>query len=200
MAVPDEDVVRKVLAKHSRDTLCRRAVEDAWATVKSEYTNRAWYRRKSTSRALVWEHSVQNAVDALSDVPGARIIPVNDTFSFHFDGIVVLRFKRVSLQLLSSNYPTFSALLFHRSDKDLFGFEGSHRVEVAHVFDRLERNLDWIGVVARDGRKVLWSFELRSGGAVVEQFPASPKPAPASDHVLRPVKRGDDKPDEDERR
>ena len=161
MAIPDRDVVRKVLAKHDRDTLCRRAAEDAWTTIKSEYPNRAWYRRKSTIRALVWEHSVQNAVDALSGVPGVRIIPANDTFSFLFDDTVLLRFKKANLQLLTSNSPTFSALSFHEHwdrQEDLFGHGGHHRVEVVHVFNRFEGDLVWIGVVARDGRKVLWGF------------------------------------------
>ena len=69
--------------------------------------------------------------------------------------------RRSSLQLLSSNYPTKSALLFH-SDKDLFGHEGHHRVEIAHVFDRFEIDLDWVGVVARNGWQSALAFRARS--------------------------------------
>ncbi len=198
MAVPDEDVVREVLAKHDRDIRCRQAVKDAWGAVRRDYPNRAWYRRKSTSRALVWEHSVQMAADLLGDDPGIRVIPVNNTILFLFDDTVLLRFKKAGLQLRSSNYPTKSALLFHsdKSDKDLFGHEGHHRVEIAHVFDRFEIDLDWVGVVARKGRKVFWNFEIREGSAVVEPFPVAQKLPPAVDRVLRPASPEVDKSDE----
>ena len=199
MAVPDEGVVREVLARHDRDVLCRRAVEDAWNTVKREYPNRAWYRRKSTTRALVWEHSVENAVDFVGEAPGVTIIPVKDTFSFLFDDSVLVRFKKANTQFLSSNYPTLSALLFHKNDKDLFGHEGHHRVEVAHIFDRLGVNLLWVGVIARDGIKVLWKFELRTGGAVIEPFPVRSELAPAADRVLRPAEQKRREADEIER-
>ena len=39
MAVPDEDVVREVLAKHDRDIRCRQAVQDAWGAVRRDYPN-----------------------------------------------------------------------------------------------------------------------------------------------------------------
>ena len=199
MAVPIEGVVREVLARHDRDVLCRRAVEDAWDTVKREYPNRAWYRRKSTTRALVWEHSVKNAVANFDEAPGVAIIPVKDTYSFLFDDTVLVRFKKANTQFLSSNYPTLSALLFHRHDRDLFGHEGHHRVEVAHIFDRLGVNLSWVGVIARDGRNVLWTSELRAGGAIIEQFPVQPELAPVADRVLRPAESEARETDESER-
>ena len=199
MAIPDEKVVRDVLTRHDRGMLCGKAVEDAWTTVKSDYPNLAWYRRKSTRRALVWEHSVQNAISALSDAPGVAIIQKNDTRSFILDDTVLLRFKKASLRLLSSNYPTLSSLLYHRHEADLFGHEGYHRVEVVHVFDRIESNLDWVGVVGREGWTPLWNFELPSGGAVVKPFPETPTLRPAADRVLRPVERETDKSDDVER-
>lgn len=188
MPVPDEDVVRRVLAVKDRDVLCRQAVEDAWKIIKEGYPERAWWRRKSTSRALMWEHSVNNAVAAFESDSGVRVIPHNDTASLLFDDIVFARFKKASIQLHTSNYPTLLALMFHRHDRDLFGHEGHHRVEIAHVLNQFETKLDWIGVVARERERVLWHFELRSGGAAVEPLPLPKRPAPAVDQVLRPVK------------
>ena len=199
MAVPDKGVVLEVLARHDRDVLCRRAVEDAWNTVKREYPNRAWYRRKSTTRAIVWEHSVENAIANFEQAPGAKIISVKDTFSFVFDDSVLVRFKKANPQYLSSNYPTLSALLFHKHDTDLFGHDGYRCVEIGHIFDRLEANLSWVGVIARDGRKVVWKSELPIGGAVIEQFPARPEAAPAAERVLQPKELEQSETEESER-
>lgn len=197
MPIPNEDIVREVLERHARDISCREAVEQAWSSVASEYPTRAWWRRKSTARALMWEHSVDNAVTAFEGAPGVNVVSQNDTYSFIFDDAVLLRFKKANIQLISSNYPTLSARLFHRHEPDLFGHEGLHRVEVAHVFNQFESRLDWIGVVAREGKEVLWDFELRSGGGVVETLRTPAPSSPAADRVLRPVKPDADEASED---
>lgn len=200
MPIPDEDVVRRVLAINDRDILCRKAVEGAWETVKNSYPERAWWRRKSTSRGLMWEYSVNNAVAALADDPGIRVIRHHDTSSLVLDNLVLVRFKKASIQLHTSNYPTLLARLFHRHESDLFGFNGHHRVEIAHVLNQFETGLIWIGVVARERKNILWRYELRSGGADIQSLPLPlPKhPAPAADRVLRPIKpEGDEARDEE---
>lgn len=187
MPIPDEDVVRRVLAANGRESACRLAVENAWETVKEKYPEQAWWRRRSTRAALMWEHSVNNAVIALESDTGVKVIPHNDTSSFIFDDTVLVRFKKASIQLHTSNYPTLLARQYHRHDRDLLGFEGHHRVEIAHVLNRFGTELDWIGVVAREKDQILWKFGLGAGGAVIETLPL-PKPmAPAGDRVLRPT-------------
>ncbi len=189
MPTPDLDVVRRVLAKNGRDMICRRAVEDAWEGVKAGYPQRVWWRRKSTSAGVMWEHSVDNAAGALIDDKGVQVVPHHDTASIIFDDLVLLRFKKASIQLYTANFPTYLSTLFHRHQVDLFGYEGLQRVELAHVFNRFATALDWIGVVAREGRRILWYFELGSpGGSVVEDFPILKPLAPAGDRVLHPIK------------
>ena len=135
----------------------------------------------------MWEHSVESAVNLFSDAPGVKVVPHHDTASFIFDDTVLVRFKKASIQLHTSNVPTFLSSLFHRHESDLFGYEGLHRVELAHVWNRFETGLDWIGVVARERDRVLWHFELDAGGAVIEGLP-QPKPLlPAGDRVVRPI-------------
>ena len=188
MQKPNQEVVQRILAKDGRGEACRRAIESAWAVVQEKYSDSAWWRRKSTRRALMWEHSVQTAIDVLTDMPGVRVITHHDTASFLFDDTVLVRLKKASLQLHTSNYPTFLAQLFHQHGSDLFGHDGHHRVEVVHVFNRFETALDWIGVVAREKKRVLWQFEFGAGGADIAEL-QPPKPLlPAGDRVLRPVK------------
>jgi hypothetical protein len=189
MSTPVEEVVRHVLAKNGRDTACRRAVDDAWATLKAGYPEKVWWRRRSTRAAVMWEHSVDNVVGALADDKGVRVVRHYDTTSIIFDDTVLLRCKKASIQLYTANFPTPLARAFHRHKADLFGYAGLQRVELAHVFNRFETNLDWIGIVARERRNILWHFELgASGGAAVVDLPF-PKPlAPAGDRVLRLIK------------
>ena len=188
MPVPDKDVVRRVLATNDRDIACHNAVKSAWAAVKSKYQEQAWWRRKSTTAAVMWEESVNNAIDVFDRAPGVHIVRHHDTVSFVFQDTVLARFKRASIKLHTANYPTPLAKLFHWNEVDLFGFEGYHRVEIAHVIDRYGTGLDWIGVVAHDRDRVLWSYELPSGGAAIEPFPVPYRPSPAADTVLRPAK------------
>ena len=199
MPKPNEATVRQIMETNDRDIRCREAVEAAWETCRA-HPDRSWFRRKTTTAALMWEHSVNNAVRALDDDDGLHVIPHQDTTSFIFDDTVFLRFKRAGLTLMSSNYPTHLANLFHAHERDLFGFDGHHRVEIVHVFNRFQSELDWIGVVARERSNVLWQFELRRGGAVVVELPKPERPAPAADTVLRPIRpAGDERRDvEDE--
>jgi hypothetical protein len=197
MPIPDQTVVEQVLQANDRDIRCRDALEKAWDHCQG-LTDRAWWRRKSTTAALMWEHSVDNAVAAFADDAGVKVIAHQDTTSFIFDDKVLLRFKRAGVSLMTSNYPTRLANLFHSHTRDLFGFDGHHRVEIVHVPNRFETALDWIGVVAREQKQVIWEFELRRGGGVVVALPTADRPAPAADTVLRPAKPGDERRDAEE--
>ncbi len=187
MPAPDETIVRRVLAQNERDVRIRSCIEKAWSDLKVKYADRAWWRRKSTTRAIMWENSVQAVLAELGTDEGVRPIPHDDTVSFIADDLVRFRLKKASLSLFTSNFPTPLADLFHRHDADLFGHIGHHRVEVVHVFNRYKTALDWIGVVAREKTEVLWKFELPQGGASVVAFPPVVSQKPASDSVLRPA-------------
>lgn len=197
MPTPSEEIVRRVLSINGREAACRRAVDDAWATVQQKYPERAWWRRKSTRAHLIWEHSVNNAIDAFDVDSGVHVVQHHDTASFIMDDTVLLRFKKADIQLKTRNYPTLLAKLFHRHENDLFGHEGHHRVEVAHIFNRFETDLDWIGVVARDNKNVLWNFELGAGSAIVERLPLPDTLAPAATRIVR-QKSSDDNQNEQE--
>lgn len=184
MPTPDEDLVRSVLTKNGRDKLIRTAMADSWETFLEKYPERAWWRRKSTRAGLIWEYSVHNAITALDGDPGFRPIRHDDTVSFVFDQLVLVRFKKADLELRTSNYPTFLASLFHAHEDQLPGLEDLQRVEAAYVLDQYETKVDWIGIVARDRKRLLWKWELEGGG-VVERLPLPDRKGTAADEVLR---------------
>ena len=193
MPIPFQDDVVAAIERHDRDLRCRAAIEAAWSFVQGRYPELAWFRRKSTARHLMWEHSVQNVIEAMEDT-GVRPIPHHDTVSFVLDDKILVRLKKADNQLITKNYPTPLANLFHRHERDLFGHGGYQRVELVHVFNRLQTSLIWIGIVARDEKQnILWEHELRSGGATIVELPSAPRPTPAADTVLRPAETGKEK-------
>lgn len=145
------------------------SIQEAWAELQTDYPQRGWWRRKGTRAAIVWEHTVKNAIDALAD--DAVVVPHNDTVSLIFDDRVLVRVKKADLELKSRNYPTRLAQLFHVPEADLFGYEALQRVEIVYVLNRFETEIDWIGIVARDGHSVIWQFELEDVPANVEILP-----------------------------
>ncbi len=187
MAIPSELAVRRVLNIRGRGLLLHRAVDQAWNTVSSKYSDLAWFRRKATTASLVWEYAVQNAVESLDGDYGVQVINRNDTVSFVFDELVLLRFKKASLELHTRNYPTKTAMLFHDHQFDIFGFPGVQRVEAAYVPNQFQSRIDWIGIVARSHDKVIWRFELDGHMDGVGQIvPAQEEAIPASKSVLKP--------------
>lgn len=141
----------------------------------------------------MWERTVDYALGVFDGAQGVEVLPHHDTYSFIFDGCVLARFKKASRNLLSSNYPTQMSLSFHNNESDLFGFEGIRRVEIVHVFNRFETELDWIGVVARKGDSVLWSYELPllASGKVIPLMKGQLDSSAAAQNVLqlKPVKK-----------
>jgi len=199
MPIPDKDLVQRVLEKHDRGQLCRQAVQAGWQAIKDKHPDVVWWRRKSTRAHIMWENTVNSALTLLAGKPGVKHVPHYDTASFLFDDVVLARFKLANVGLLTSNYQTPLAKLFDDHDENLFGLKDHHRVEIVHVLNRFKTAVDWIGVVARDHRKVIWQFELPAGGALVQPLPLplQPKPTPAAaDKVLKLVK-DDSKKDKD---
>ena len=189
MPTPNEEAVKRVLAINDRAALIRGAVENAWSTVSTEFADLAWWRRKTTRAALVWEYAVQAAIEALAGDPGVRVVRHHDTVSFVFDDTVLVRFKKANIELKTSNYPTFLAQLFHDHEvDDLFGLGELQRVEAAYVLNRFQTGITWVGMVARDKRQVLWNFELAPAeGTEVIEFAPRPEPvAPAAETVIQP--------------
>lgn len=186
MPLPDETVVRRILATRDRGLLIGQAMDGAWATVMEKYPDRAWWRRKGTRAGLLWEHAVQGAIDRLDGDPGFKPVPHDDTLSLVFDQLVLVRLKKANLELRTSNYPTLLAMMFHEHEAKLPGFDDVHRVEAAYVLNRFETGFVWSGIVARERSRLLWKFGFDEDGAAPERLPLPKKSGPAGDRVMRP--------------
>jgi hypothetical protein len=193
MPAPSLPLVDAILGQRNRKEVIRSAISGSWDTFVTTYPQRAWWRRKSTRAALLWEHSVENAVQAFDADDGVRPIPHDDTLSFVIDQQVLVRFKKADLELKTRNYPTFLAQLFHTHEEMLPGFEDLHRVEAAYVLNQYQTGIDWIGIVARNRDNVLWRIDL---GGMRDAATIQPERAAAKETAAERVLRAKKTPQE----
>ena len=175
MPIPAENAVRRCL--EPRHPIIYDAVTGGWADCRA-MPQIGWWRRKGTRAAMVWEGTVERAIQSFVDDEGVRVVNHFDTRSFLVDDTVLFRFKKGDVRLFSRNYPTQLALAFHdHRDDDLFGYGGLMRVEVVHTLNPRETEIESVVIIARDRRRVFWWYNI--GGETrgrVLPFPVSAGP------------------------
>jgi hypothetical protein len=199
MPTPVESVIRDVLRKNDRAAQLRVATSGAWQALKEKYPDQAWWRRKSTRAAIIWEEAVNNAIASFSRDKGVCLVRHYDTVSFVMDDTILLRLKKADMELRSSNVQTVLSSLFHRHDADLFGYNGLQRVESAYVLNKFETEMMWIGLVAREKKSKLFYFEFNELAAPTEApltFLTPAKSSPADIVKLRRILPEEQKRDE----
>lgn len=181
MPKPLQDFFKQVLAEHDRGDKIRQSFDFAMAKVSKMPDNALW-RRVGTRRALMWEYSVDKLIELTAKDRGLRRLDHHDTVSFIWDEAILVRLKKASMSLHTSNYPTPMADLFDNHDADLFGFIGLQRAEAVYVPNRFDTGIIWSGIVAHnENGHELWHFELAP--RVVVPTATLPKPVhpPAGD-------------------
>lgn len=166
MPLPLEEHVRQVLLENERGTDIYRAVQDGWKAFQDNYPQRHQWRRKASSRSMVWEEITKRLAVLASSGDGLKLIEHRDTVSLILDDEVLLRLKHADASLITRNYPTDEALAYDDHDVDLYGYEGLQRIKLCYVVDQFERDLIWVGVTASLNGRFLWKIELDDAGAV----------------------------------
>lgn len=182
MTLPTEDDVRSVLTPfHSR---IRDVVALAWA----EYQAIQRYRAKKGMKPLLYPRTIANdvfdaiarfALEEFGSSAGVNVKIEAQTIKLFFKGKVCGRFKKGDEEGLGRNIPTFAALAFEEAESELPGFPPeTAKVEFVWAANELGTALEKVSVVARDGDRVLWNYEIPTseGSAEVIPFPpATPK-------------------------
>ncbi|MGY9038387.1 MAG: hypothetical protein ACKVLA_11270 [Rhodobacterales bacterium] len=166
MPLPLEEHVRQVLLENDRGLKLFQAASDGWSAFDTGYPQRHQWRRKSTSRAMVWEEVVKRLVAVAADDQGITVIEHSDTLSLIVDDEVLVRLKHADTGLITRNVPTAEAQDFDNHDVDLYGFSGLQRVKLCYVLDQFESDLIWVGVSASNKGQFLWKIELNDVGAI----------------------------------
>lgn len=166
---------------------CLRAGIVAWRSTRSAFGAKG----VSTLRANAIHVAACNEARArFEGVEGARVRGDGGRFLIEFDGDapLVVHFKKMSEELLSSTYPTAAARAF-RGQMRLPGLPDLPRVTVGYVLPKAEGEVDdldfEVHVALQDERRVSWSYELDASQAsgIVPISPIAPAAGPTTKRV-----------------
>jgi hypothetical protein len=205
MANPVKGDVQNILAPYHQRI--RRVVERAWA----EWCAVAAFRAEQKFGALMYSRTVANYVfDAIARIavnefaadPAVNLEIEAQTIKFFFKGSLLARFKKGDDSKLGQNIPTQAALAFAAVDGLLPGMPPEiAKVEFIWLANEIHTRLEHVLVVARDGDRLLWDYEIEAeegSGSIIpfRQPPSAPLP-PANEELVKPrtpdVKKSEEK-------
>jgi hypothetical protein len=208
MPYPVKTEVQDTLAPYHRRI--RRVVERAWA----EWRAVAAFRADQKFGPLMYSRTVANyvfdaiariAVIEFADDASVHLEIETQTIKFFFKGTVFARFKKGDDSKLGQNVPTQAALAFVAADGIFPGLPPeTSKVEFIWLANDIHTRLEHVLVVARDGDRLLWDYEIEpgepaAGAGTVVPFPQPPvPPAPPQNEGLVKPKTPDKKPEEKE--
>lgn len=171
--------VRAALAPYHE--IIRKVVEDSWA----EWRAVEAFRRERDFGAVSYRRTIANymfdamarrATRAFASIDGVHIRPEAQTVKFIAGGGVLFRFKKGDDANLGCNIPTSANLLFIDADAEIPGLPPeTAKVEIIWQPNEIWTQLERVLVVARDGERQLWEYEIDGAAddAKVIPFPAS---------------------------
>jgi hypothetical protein len=188
-----EEVQRDLQNYHPR---IRRVVDQAWA----EWRTMAAYRAQNSFAPFLYPRTVANimfdaiARYAITEFGGDLSVHVDiepQTIKLFFKGTVFARFKKGDDNKLGQNIPTQAALAFEFVNGMLPGLPAeTAKVEFIWLANEINTRLEHVLVVARDGDRLLWDYEIdeSEGASTVIPFPEPPTPQPptSSDDLVKP--------------
>lgn len=163
MTVLTKTEVQAALAPYH--SLIRRVVDDAWAEWRQVVALRSeaglaplLYSRTSANE--VFDAIARRAIPAFHAEEAARLMIEAQTFKVLVGG-VILRFKKGGDDKLGCNIPTQAAMAFMDAEGVLPGMPPEcGKVEVIWRPNEIGTALECVLVVARDGDRLLWEYEI----------------------------------------
>lgn len=204
MAQPvKEDVHAALQGYHFR---IRSVVERAWAEWRAMATFRAEnsfdpFLYSRTIANIVFDAIARNAVAEFGDDPTVHIEIEPQTIKLFFKGSVFARFKKGDDNKLGQNIPTQAALAFELVDWMLPGLPAeTAKVEFIWLANEINTRLEHVLVVARDGDRLLWDYEIedRAAGVVIPFPEPAPPTKPEDEDLVTPKTPEVKKPRENE--
>lgn len=155
-----------------------------------------------TKANVRYDHIARHANAVFSGVKGVRIITEFESVKLLFqNGTIVVRFKHANENGLGVNgQQTQNVLAFIDADEPIPGLlPDVHKVECCFRENDLDTALESVTIVARDGDKKLWSYDLPRAEPAAEVVRLRPTP-PRDDRappVVRPRTTPEKKSEED---
>lgn len=166
MPIPLEEHVRQVLLENDRGEKFHQAIHQGWKAFNDLYPQHGRWRRKSSTRHMVWEEIVKRLIQVSYDDPDIHIVEHRDTISLVIEDEILFRVKHADTSLATANYQTCEAQEFDDHTVDLYGYKNLQRVKLCYIPDQFHTNLLWCGIAATSNGKLLWKIELDGVGVV----------------------------------
>lgn len=192
MAHPSKSEIESILRPyHLR---IREVVERAW----SEWRSTAAFRQKSSYGPMLYSRTVANIIfdaiarNAVAEFATDSAVYVkfeSQSVKFFFTGGVLARFKKGDDNKLGRNIPTQAALAFADPEWSFSDFPPeTAKVEFIWRANEIQTRLEGVFVVARDGDKLIWEYEIEAASENVVAIPTKPVTSPQDDFVEELVK------------
>ena len=191
MPVPVMADIKVALTRHH--PLLRSVVDDAWA----EWLAVKKFREEKGFGPMLYTRSISNymfdaiarrAVPRLGKEASVMVVTDAQTFKAHING-VLLRMKKGGEDNLGCNHPTQTALAFEEADQRFPGFPPqTPKVELIWVPNDIWTKIEQVLIVARDGEKLMWQYEIPAAdAAAVEPLPTkAPDQDGAGSDLIKP--------------
>ncbi len=190
MASAIEADVRKLLDGLEDDVL--EIVHGAWDDWMAAGLQVLFPRSRAV---LMHDFVVRHAMAKWGERADIHFVERDETVKFLIRQLLLLRFKKANGNGLGSNITTQAVLAFTDPQLLLPGIPDVQKIEVLYELSDLETKIDRVVVVARDGDRKLWEYEIedRRGLAPVVPLPPRAPTQPAAPVVRLRRKDQDEK-------
>jgi hypothetical protein len=187
----------------------RSIVDRAW----TEWREIEGFRAKKGMAPILYSRTVANhvfdaiarfAINEFAADTSVHVRPESQTIKIFFKGDVLGRFKKGDDNKLGQNIPTMAAQLFEDASGIIPGLPPeTAKVEFIWLANEIHTRLEHVLVVARDGERPLWDYEIEPtipGAGTVVLFPAPlpPDPEGGNERLVTPKKPAEKKTKENE--
>lgn len=150
---------------------------------------------KRSKANAIHAYMMDEAANELMAIPGITPHTKYESTTYEFPGQIESRFKKLSAEGKSSNYPTPRALSFiGMAQYEIFADQWAApiRLDIGYVLDKLGQAVEKVLVVRRNGRFVDWMYEIEAPAVSIAVVPILSPVAPAPTPV-RIVAKGEGK-------
>ena len=191
MPIPSMTETKAALTQYH--PLIRSIIDDAWAEWRAVQRFReengfgpVLYTR--TPSNYMFDAIARRAIPRLGAEASVMVKLDAQTFKAHVNGVLV-RIKKGGDDNLGCNHPTQTALAFEGAGLQFPGFPPeTAKVEIIWLPNDIWTKVEQVLIVARDGDKLIWQYEIEAGDAAsVEPMPTkAPDPEIGGSDLVKP--------------
>ncbi len=167
MPVPVESDVRAALEPYNKPI--RKVLDKAFKAYLAKRGGGNVYRR--TDSADIFDSVIQAAMAEFNGKPGIQVFANGSTARFLFGGKVLTRFKKAGRKGRGQNIPTAANTEFLKASLPFPDAPEAMKVEICWKVNELGTGYNEVYVTARDGNRVLWTYEMPGGAQEIIEFP-----------------------------